>query len=137
MHYTAVTAAKEEVPTGVPETPAPPPLFEQIGGRAAVERLVHRFVHRIVSDQRLLPHFARIDVSALKRSEFAFFTAAFGGTSDLDWREPAVDLDGEAASRVACHLYEVLVGFGLPDSLTEDLLLAVLSLALRTSRAAG
>ena len=59
----------------------------------------------------------------------AFFCEAFGGTR-LDWSEPAVNLDGEAFGRVVLHLYDVLVDPGLPERLTERLVLAVITLAL-------
>jgi hypothetical protein len=136
MRITAISVASDETITDVHPTSASASLLEQLGGRTALERMVDRFVQRITSDRRLAPHFARIDVAALKRSELAFFTAAFGGKPDLDWREPAIDLDGEAAGRVACHLYEVLLGFGLPERLNEDIVLAVISLGSRVSRSA-
>lgn len=108
-------------------------LLAQIGGLTTVERLVHRFVDRIISDGRLAPHFAGIDTAALRQSLVAFFGEAFGGKAHLDWSEPAIDLDGEAFGRVVHHLYDVLESVGFPERLNESLVLAVMSLALRGS----
>ena len=132
MRNTGVIVTSDDF-LDVPVTGASPSLLEQIGGLTAVERLVDRFVHRTISDRQLAPHFARIDAAALRQSQLAFFSEAFGGTAHLDWSQPAVDLDGDAFSRVVHHLYDALVSFGLPERLNERLVLAVISRALRGS----
>ncbi len=129
MHTTIASVPDEALDVSV--TDASTSLLEHIGGVVTVERLVDRFIHRTLNDRQLAPHFAGIDVAALRQSQVAFFCAAFGGTTALDWRSPAVDLDDEPFSRVISHLYDVLVSLGLPERLTERLVIAVISLAFR------
>lgn len=54
-------------------------LFERIGGEAAVQATVIKMYGRILDDDALAPFFENIDIDALRLSQSAFVTYAFGG----------------------------------------------------------
>lgn len=54
-------------------------LYERIGGENAVRATVVKLYDKILSDDELAPFFENIDIDALRRSQSAFVTYAFGG----------------------------------------------------------
>jgi hemoglobin len=54
-------------------------LYERIGGKPKIERLVTAFYQRVLSDPLLMPFFENTEVERLKRMQIAFFTIALGG----------------------------------------------------------
>ncbi len=54
-------------------------LYERIGGETAVRATVLKMYEKILADELLAPFFEDIDVDALRRSQSAFVTVAFGG----------------------------------------------------------
>jgi hemoglobin len=54
-------------------------LYERIGGENAVRATVMKLYEKILSDDELAPFFENINVEALRRSQSAFVTYAFGG----------------------------------------------------------
>jgi truncated hemoglobin YjbI len=56
-----------------------PTLYETIGGRENIEKLVTAFYQRVLHDPLLAPFFEHTEVEKLKRMQVAFFTIALGG----------------------------------------------------------
>ena len=56
-----------------------------------------------------------------------FFIETFGGPAPSGSSHELVRLDGDQFAAVLLHIYDVLVSLGLPESLKERLILAVLS----------
>jgi len=83
-----------------------------------------------LDDSQLRPRFAGMDAAALKASQTAFLTAAFGGPATAHPSQPAIYLDDEQFGRFVLHIYETLLSLGIPDIFTEQLVLAVMTRAL-------
>jgi hemoglobin len=107
-----------------------PTLVERLGDTAHIARIVDRYIERVLNDPELAPRFVGIDMVPLKKSQISFLTAAFGGPDQLELGHAPVDLDDEQFGRFVLHLYESLLSFGLSDSFTEQLVLAVMTRAL-------
>ena len=54
-------------------------LFEQLGGREAVEAAVDNFYGHVESDSRVSHFFDGVDMKRLRAKQKAFLTMAFGG----------------------------------------------------------
>lgn len=61
-------------------------LFEQIGGKPAVELAVDKFYGRVIQDERISHFFAGVDMKKQRGHQAAFLTYAFGGSSKYDGR---------------------------------------------------
>jgi hemoglobin len=95
-------AAADAVPTATspenshPEaTPAPPTLFDRIGGEAVLRPVVARVVDRTAADPRSHHHFDGVRLSYLKDSIYKFICRLGGG---------GCDYDGETMQRTHSHL---------------------------------
>jgi hemoglobin len=55
------------------------PLFEQIGGQAAVEAAVDAFYRKVLADDRVSRFFEGVDMDKQRAKQKAFLTMAFGG----------------------------------------------------------
>ena len=54
-------------------------LYETIGGKTNVQRLVTAFYQRVLSDPLISPFFENTSIEKLKKMQIAFFTIALGG----------------------------------------------------------
>lgn len=54
-------------------------LFEKIGGRPSIEKMVTAFYQRVLADPELAPFFKDADTERLERMQVAFFSIALGG----------------------------------------------------------
>ena len=54
-------------------------LFEQLGGKEAVEAAVDNFYRHVQSDERVARFFDGVDMNRLRAKQKAFLTMAFGG----------------------------------------------------------
>lgn len=61
-------------------------LFEQIGGKPAVEAAVDKFYGRVMEDDRINHFFAGVDMKTQCEHQVAFLTYAFGGSTEYDGR---------------------------------------------------
>ncbi len=129
MATSSITAIPDEFLLRAAESSFPT-LLERLGGTAHIMRIVDRYTERVLNDPELAPRFEGIDVAALKKSQASFLTAAFGGPDQLDFGHAPVHLDDEQFGRFVLHLYESLLSYGLSDSFTEQLVLAVMTRAL-------
>jgi hemoglobin len=55
------------------------PLFEQLGGQAAVEAAVDAFYRKVLADDRVSHFFEGVDMDKQRAKQKAFLTMAFGG----------------------------------------------------------
>lgn len=62
-------------------------LFEQMGGDHAVRLVVIEMYERIFSDELLYPFFGNLNKEALRNSQMAFITMAFGGPNQYSGRD--------------------------------------------------
>ena len=54
-------------------------LYEKIGGRRNIEKLVTAFYQNVLADPMLQPFFENSSIEKLERMQRAFFTIALGG----------------------------------------------------------
>ena len=88
-------------------------LYEQIGGKAAVEVAVDKFYDRVMADDLINFFFAGIDMKKQRSHQIAFLTYAFGSTSHYDGRSMQ-----QAHQRLAKQMGLTDVHF---DAVVEDL----------------
>ena len=58
------------------------PLYERIGGQAAVMAAVDLFYEKVMEDELTRPFFAGLDMSKQTTKQVAFMTWAFGGPAE-------------------------------------------------------
>lgn len=58
------------------------PLFERIGGKAAVEAAVDLFYKKVLADQRIKHFFEGVDMTKQRAKQKAFLTYVFGGPNN-------------------------------------------------------
>ncbi|NKY60760.1 group I truncated hemoglobin [Nocardia flavorosea] len=118
----------------VPEQEAEPPVYERIGGRAALETVVEDFYARVLADEVLQPFFTGINISRMKGRQVEFFSAALGGPDPYIGASMKQVHQGRGITRyhfdlVACHLTDALSGAGVPPELVAEIIAAVSPLA--------
>lgn len=59
-------------------------LFEQIGGKDAVNAAVDVFYKKVLADDRINKFFEGVDMNAQRRKQILFLTYAFGGYNSYD-----------------------------------------------------
>jgi truncated hemoglobin YjbI len=105
-----------------------PTLLDLLGGQAAVDRIVERLLARLLHDPLLSDALNGVDLARLRHTQSRFFAQAFGAVSAHEPLEPlAVRVGGEQLTRVVFHVHDTLVSLGLPETFTEQLVLAVLA----------
>lgn len=137
----AVQAARQDEvhePTA-PEVEDEEPLFDRLGGDAAVRAAVDSFYEKVLGDRRIAHHFEGINIGRLKAHQRAFITAVTGGPqgeyADLD---AAVERLAAAHARleitrsdfniVVGHLAVTLTELGVQAGVIEQLTPRVLAL---------
>lgn len=108
-------------------------LFEQIGGRDAVNAAVDIFYGYVLNDDRIKHFFDDVDMDKQKNKQRAFLTVAFGGPNNYsgkDMREGHAHLlDGglndSHVDAVVEDLAKALADLNVP----EDLIAQVLEIA--------
>ena len=66
------------------------PLFEQIGGQAAVEAAVDAFYRKVLVDDRVSRFFEGVDMDKQRAKQKAFLTMAFGGPHNYTGKDMRV-----------------------------------------------
>jgi hemoglobin len=110
-------------------------LYERIGGEGKVRATVIRMYDKILDDPLLAPFFDSIDVEALRRSQMAFVTYAFGGPSAYHGRalreahagSVQKGLSDAHFDRVAQHLQAAMQEAGIAEALVQEALAIVAS----------
>ena len=108
-------------------------LFERIGGEKAVQAAVIKMYDKVLGDELLAPFFEDIDVDALRHSQMAFVTVAFGGPNHYTGKnmrsahEKAVrsGLSDAHFDRVAAHLKAAMEELSVPAELIAEALAIV------------
>lgn len=119
--------------------PAAPtgPLFERIGGDAAVEAAVDLFYGKVIGDPDLKPFFDGVDMDKQSFMMRLFLTGVFGGVQAYNGRslreahKPLVEeqgLNGGHFDKVAGHLQATLQDLSVPS----DIIGEVMTLAAST-----
>ncbi len=109
------------------------PLYERIGGDAAVRATVMKMYAKILDDDSLAPFFDNIDVEKLRLSQSAFVTYAFGGPNHYTGKGLRVahanavsqGLSGEHFDLVAGHLKSAMEELSVPADLIAEALAIV------------
>jgi truncated hemoglobin YjbI len=111
--------------------PVWPTLLDVAGGAPGVQRIVDRLVRRLLRDPLIAPSLDDVDLIRLKRAQARFFTDAFSAVRVHEPLTPlSVRVSGEQFTRVMLHVHQTIVSLDLPETLTEQLMLAVLARGL-------
>lgn len=111
-------------------------LYEQLGGKPAVDAAVDIFYTKVLADEALIPFFSHTDMNAQRAKQKAFLTYAFGGAKGYNGRNMreahanavAHGLDDIHFDKVAGHLQTTLTEL----SVSEDLINQVMALVATT-----
>ncbi len=68
-------------------SPTVTPLFEQLGGKAAVEAAVDNFYRHVLTDDRVAHFFDGVDMDRQRDKQKAFLTMAFGGPHNYSGKD--------------------------------------------------
>ncbi len=109
------------------------PLFERIGGEAAVKATVIKMYDKILDDEELAPFFDNIDVDRLRLSQSAFVTYAFGGPNHYSGKSLRTAHAGAVShglndrhfDLVATHLKSAMQELNVPADLIDEALAIV------------
>lgn len=102
-------------------------LYEQIGGQHTVRLVVIEMYERIFSDELLYPFFGNLNKEALRNSQMAFVTMAFGGPNQYNGRDlrtvhaPLLEkgLSDKHFDRVVEHLCGAMRNQGIAENLID------------------
>jgi hemoglobin len=108
-------------------------LYERIGGDSAVTATVAKMYAKILEDDALAPFFENIDVDALRLSQSAFVTYAFGGPNHYTGKSMRIahknavnhGLNDTHFDLVAGHLKASMEELGVPAELIQEALAIV------------
>lgn len=108
-------------------------LYDQIGGRDAVEVIVDDFYDSVLGDERINHYFADQDMTDLRAHQIQFISSVTGGPVDYggaDMREAHAHLNlrEEDFQAVAAHLETALRDNGVSEENIEQILARVAEL---------
>jgi hemoglobin len=102
-----------------------PALYDRLGGEEAILAAVEQFYVRVLADPMLAPFFKGVEMSRLKRHQFAFLSQALGGPSrycgaSMSKAHQHLAIEQRHFDAVAGHLVEVLRALGVsPEVIAE------------------
>ncbi len=110
------------------------PLYDRLGGAAAMQAAVDGLYVRVLADAVLQPFFIDVNMGALKAKQRAFFAQALGGPANYRGRDMRTSHAGMKISqqhfdRVAGHLVETLKSLGVDGETIGEVVAAVAPLA--------
>ena len=102
-------------------------IYDEIGGRDAVEAVVSDFYDAVLADERIRHYFEEQDMAELRAHQIQFISSVTGGPveySGADMREAHahLDLDERDFRAVADHLEAALRANGVADSNVKRIL---------------
>ena len=108
-------------------------VYNEIGGRDAVEAVVTDFYDRVLSDEQLVPYFDGMNMGELRAHQIQFISSVTGGPveySGADMREAHAHLDIEESDfdAVGEHLENALRTNGVDDENVEAIMSDVVAL---------
>ena len=107
------------------------PLYEKLGGQAAVNATVDLFYKKVLADERLKSYFEGVDVEQLRKHQKSFLAIAFGGGSlgaigqrlrDAHAHSVNQGIGDAEFDRVADHLEAALTELKVPQQLIGEAL---------------
>jgi hemoglobin len=109
-------------------------LYDGLGGEAAIVAVVEKFYARVLADPMLAPFFANVEMSRLKRHQFAFLSQALGGPRrysgvTMSKAHAHLRIEPRHFSAVAGHLVETLRELGVSEDLISEVGAAVTPLS--------
>ena len=95
-------------------------LYEEIGGKETIEKMVPAFYARILADPMLSPFFEHTSMDRLKKMQIAFFTIALGGPEpdmaiSLYEAHQGRGIQSKHLTRFTEHLMETLKSIGVSE----------------------
>jgi hemoglobin len=109
-------------------------LYEQIGGKAAIEAAVERFYERVLSDPALAHFFTGVNIARLKAHQFAFLSQALEGPkqysgASMEAAHARLAIEQSHFDLVAAHLVETLRELHVSEGIIAQIAAAVIPLA--------
>jgi hemoglobin len=97
-------------------------LYQQLGGKPALEAAVDRFYERVLADDRISHFFATVDMDGQRRKQKRFLAVAFGANEKWDGKDMRaahahLSLTEEHFTAVAEALQGTLQDLGVPAEL--------------------
>ncbi len=101
-------------------------LYEQIGGRPTIAKLINAFYKKVFTDPKLGPFFVHTSLEKLIHMQEEFFTIALGGPPpelEISLREPheSRGIRREHLTRFTEHLLSTLQDIGVDDQHAMDI----------------
>ena len=105
-------------------------LYEKLGAETAIATVVGDFYDRVLSDESLAPFFEGVEMSALRRHQVAFLSAATGGPMaytgpDLAGAHAHRGIGDEHFNRVVEHLVGALSKAGVSETTIDEAVAAL------------
>lgn len=108
-------------------------LYDRIGGKPAVRATVALLYQKILDDDSIAHFFDDIDIDALRKSQTAFVTMAFGGPAQYSGNSlrkahknsVKKGLSDTHFNAVATHLRNAMLELSVPQNLIEEAMLIV------------
>lgn len=105
-------------------------LYQALGYDVGIRAVVDDFYARVLADPQLSPYFASVDMTALRRHQVGFLSAAAGGPKQYTSRtlsdaHAQLRVTGEAFDRVVTHLVASLDGCGVDAESTSQVVSAL------------
>src|SRR3954462_4344777 len=100
-------------------------LFEQLGGKDAVEAAVDYFYRKVLTDDRVSSFFDDVDMDRQRAKQKAFLTFAFGGPNaysgkDMRAAHARMNLTEQHFDAVMENLGATLTELGVPPDLIAE-----------------
>lgn len=108
-------------------------LYEQLGGEAAISKVVDEFYKRILADDSINFFFSKTDMEKQRRHQAKFISFALGGPNQysgksMEKAHEGMNLQPEHFSAVATHLHDALSHFGVGEAKIDEVLTHVATL---------
>jgi len=105
-------------------------LYHALGDDVGIRSVVDDFYRRVLADPHLSPYFASVDMTALRRHQVAFLSAATGGPKQYSGRtlsdaHAQLGVTGDAFERVVTHLVASLDACGVDAESTSQVVSAL------------
>ncbi|CAN5514337.1 hypothetical protein BH11ACT8_BH11ACT8_16330 [soil metagenome] len=105
-------------------------LYDNLGGREAIETVVRDLYDRLLEDELVAPAFAGVDVARLRRHMTSFLSAALGSElvhagRDMGTAHAGLHITHEMFDRTAAHLVGVLESVAVPAELVVQVVATI------------
>jgi hemoglobin len=105
-------------------------IYQQIGGKAAIDAAVEIFYKKVLADDRVKHFFEDVSMEKQKRKQKAFLSMAFGAPvpytgKDLRKAHADLDLNDTHFNAIAEHLQATLVELKVPKEMIDRIMTVV------------